>query len=128
MSDAQSTVEEFFAALETTSIEACAAVLGDRVTDGFVWANSGFPTQNGREEAQQFLIGFSQALPLTGLRIETLSIAANGNRVVTERIDHFVDAAGTVLASLPLAGVLEVDDDGKISAWRDYFDPRPLLG
>jgi limonene-1,2-epoxide hydrolase len=24
-------------------------------------------------------------------------------------------------------GVLEVRD-GKISLWRDYFDPRPLLG
>jgi limonene-1,2-epoxide hydrolase len=128
MSQAVSAVENFFTALETKSIEDCVAALGDHVTDDFVWENSGFPTCNGREAAQQFLLGFTQALPLTGIRVETLAIAAQGNKVVTERIDHLVDATGTALASLPLAGVLEVAADGRISAWRDYFDPRPLLG
>ena len=128
MSDAQAAVEQFFAALETRTIEDCAAALAERVTEDFVWVNSGLPTQNSRAEAQQFIIAFAQTLPLTGLRIETLALAAAGNTVITERVDHFVDADGTVLGSLPLAGILEVTDDGKISAWRDYFDPRPLLG
>jgi len=128
VSEAIAAVERFFTAMETKSIEDCAARFGEHVTDDFTWVNSGFPTCNGREAAQQFLIGFAQAIPLTGLKIETLAIAADGNKVVTERIDHFIDAAGTVLASLPLAGVLEVAADGRISAWRDYFDPRPLLG
>jgi len=128
MSSAVSAVEKFFTALETKSIEDCVAALGEHVTDDFVWVNSGFPTCEGREAAQQFLLGFTQALPLTGVRVETLAIAADGNKVVTERIDHLIDATGTALASLPLAGVLEVAPDGRISAWRDYFDPRPLLG
>jgi len=128
MADAIATVMEFFASLETKSIDDCAAALGERVTDDFVWQNSGFPTQQSRAEAQAFLIGFSRALPMTGVRIETLAIAADGNRVVTERVDHLIDAGGTVLASVPLAGVFEVTEAGKISAWRDYLDPRPLLG
>jgi limonene-1,2-epoxide hydrolase len=128
MSSAVSAVENFFTALETKSIEDCAARFGEAVTDDFVWVNSGFPTCNGREAAQQFLLGFAQAIPLTGLKIETLAIAAAGNKVITERIDHFIDASGTILASLPLAGILEVAEDGRISGWRDYFDPRPLLG
>ena len=128
MSQAVSAVENFFTALETKSIEDCVAAFGEHVTDDVVWENSGFPTQNGREAAQQFLHSFSQAMPLTGIRVEILAIAAQGNKVVTERIDHLIDATGTALASLPLAGVLEVAADGRISAWRDYFDPRPLLG
>jgi limonene-1,2-epoxide hydrolase len=128
MSQAVSAVENFFTALETKSLEDCAARLGELVTDDFVWENIGLPTCNGREAAQQFLVGFAQAIPLAGLKVETLAIAAQGNKVITERIDHFIDATGAVLASVPLAGVLEVAADGRISAWRDYFDPRPFVG
>lgn len=128
MSDAKSVVEAFFAAIETKSIDDCAAALGEHVTDDFVWQNSGFPTMNSRTEAQGFLLGFAQAMPMTGVRVEVIAIAAAGGQVVTERIDHFIDADGAILASLPLAGVLEVNAEGKLTAWRDYFDPRPLLG
>jgi limonene-1,2-epoxide hydrolase len=127
MSDALAVVEGFLGSLETKTIEDCATALGERVTDDFVWQNSGLPTQHGREAAQQFLLGFVQLIPMAGIRIETLAAAASGSVVVTERIDHLTDAAGNVLVSIPLAGTLEVRD-GKISAWRDYFDPRPLLG
>jgi len=49
-----------------------------------------------------------------------------GDQVLTERIDHLDDESGNRIASLPVAGTLEVRG-GKIVAWRDYFDPRPLL-
>ncbi len=39
--------------------------------------------------------------------------------VLTERIDTFT--VGDVVAPLPVMGTFEVRD-GKISAWRDYFD------
>jgi len=42
-----------------------------------------------------------------------------GNVVMNERVDTFVMGPKTI--SLPVAGVFEVND-GKISAWRDYFD------
>jgi limonene-1,2-epoxide hydrolase len=38
---------------------------------------------------------------------------------MNERVDHFV--MGEKKLSLPVAGVFEVQN-GKISAWRDYFD------
>jgi limonene-1,2-epoxide hydrolase len=46
--------------------------------------------------------------------------------VVTERVDHLLNPAGEVLASIPLAGTLVVRD-AKIAVWRDYFDPRPFV-
>lgn len=48
-----------------------------------------------------------------------LHIAAGDGVVFTERVDTFVIGGKKVV--LPVAGVFEVRD-GKISAWRDYFD------
>ena len=46
-------------------------------------------------------------------------IASRDNVVFTERTDHFV--VGEKSLDLPVAGVFEIRD-GKIAAWRDYFD------
>lgn len=48
-----------------------------------------------------------------------LAIAANGDRVLTERVDDF--SIGGVEVSLPIMGAFEIQN-GKIKAWRDYFD------
>jgi len=50
---------------------------------------------------------------------DTLHIVADGSLVMTERIDHFV--MGDRDIALPVMGAFEVND-GKITAWRDYFD------
>ncbi len=48
-----------------------------------------------------------------------LSIAVNGNQVLTERIDAFTINSRSVV--LPVMGVFEVRDS-QITQWRDYFD------
>ncbi len=53
------------------------------------------------------------------IEFEVLHIAATGNVVLTERVDRFVRPDKTI--SLPVMGTFEVID-GKIAAWRDYFD------
>lgn len=53
------------------------------------------------------------------IEFEVLHIAATGNVVLTERIDRFVRPDKTI--SLPVMGTFEIVD-GKIAAWRDYFD------
>jgi limonene-1,2-epoxide hydrolase len=47
------------------------------------------------------------------------AIGSNGDLVFTERTDRFV--MGEKSVDLPVAGVFEISD-GKIKAWRDYFD------
>ncbi|MEQ8861217.1 MAG: limonene-1,2-epoxide hydrolase family protein [Pseudomonadales bacterium] len=49
-----------------------------------------------------------------------LSIAENGDKVLTERVDDF-DMPGGRHLSMPVMGTFEISD-GRISAWRDYFD------
>jgi len=58
------------------------------------------------------------------VRVEILHLVAAGELVFTERIDHLKkpDHEG----ALPVVGVFEVRD-GRIVAWRDYFDLRQAL-
>ena len=57
--------------------------------------------------------------PTSWIQWETLNIAEAGNVVFTERVDRFEMAGKKV--ELPVAGVFEIEN-GKIKAWRDYFD------
>ena len=50
---------------------------------------------------------------------DVLNIADEGRVVLTERLDKF--KVNGVWAEIPVMGVFEVSD-GKIAAWRDYFD------
>jgi limonene-1,2-epoxide hydrolase len=47
-----------------------------------------------------------------------------GDLVFTERTDRFVMGAKTI--ELPVAGIFELRD-GKIAAWRDYFDLQSFM-
>ncbi len=58
--------------------------------------------------------------PASDAEFEIRSLAVNGNAVLTERVDRFT--VGDKRIELPVMGTFEVDDAGKISAWRDYFD------
>jgi len=53
------------------------------------------------------------------LKIENLNVAVRDNVVLTERIDTFT--MGKIVAPLPVMGTFQIRD-GKICAWRDYFD------
>ena len=46
--------------------------------------------------------------------------AAAGNVVMNERTDRF--QVGGRWIELPVCGVFELTDDGRIALWRDYFD------
>ena len=127
MTDPITAVKDFFAAMDTTDLETAAKALEASVTDDFVWENTGLPTVNGPQGGADFLRYFGTQMPLAGIKVDWIAVAAAGNTVVTERIDHLCDASGAPIVSLPVAGTLEVTDDGKIRAWRDYFDPRPFF-
>jgi limonene-1,2-epoxide hydrolase len=60
---------------------------------------------------------------LKDYRIEVLGQAATGSVVFNERMEYFVfEGAGGKSVDIPVAGVFEIDNQGLISAWRDYFD------
>lgn len=90
------------------------------------WANTGLPTAENRDAMVATMQSFIDGFQLDRMVVDFVAIAANGNTVLTERIDHLEKADGSKIASLPVSGTLEVRD-GKIVRWSDYFDPRPFL-
>jgi limonene-1,2-epoxide hydrolase len=49
--------------------------------------------------------------------------AENENKVLTEGREDYVNADG-VKVSHPYMGIIEFADDGRITAWRDYFQMK----
>jgi limonene-1,2-epoxide hydrolase len=54
------------------------------------------------------------------LVFDTHRQTVTGNVVMNERTDKF--RIGDAWVALPVAGVFELDGDGRIALWRDYFD------
>ena len=52
-------------------------------------------------------------------------LAVVGNVVLTERVDLLTIQGKTI--EIPVMGTFELTDDGKIAAWRDYFDMGMLM-
>jgi limonene-1,2-epoxide hydrolase len=86
-------------------------------TDDAVYHNIPMPAMTGKPAIRNVLDMFLK--PAQSAEFAMLHIAADGDVVHTERIDRF-DIAGKKI-ELPVAGVFEIKD-GKIAAWRDYFD------
>lgn len=89
--------------------------------DDTIWENHGLLTTTGKEEALGFYHQFSEATGMTAMKIDMLALAAAGAKVLTERIDRILNAEGVEVMTVPVMGIFEIED-GKIAAWRDYFD------
>ena len=65
-----------------------------------------------------------QAAAYRDFRCEIYAIASADQTVFTERTDSMILRGKPV--TVHIAGVLEVDAEGKITAWRDYLDSREV--
>ena len=93
-------------------------------TDDCRWEQVGLPTTTGPAEAAE-LIGSMDALGFSAIAVEFRNVAAVGEVVFTERVDWMLRPDGSRVGPFPVVGVTEFRD-GKISAWREYFDGRNL--
>ena len=102
-------------------IEACARADPDEFlgyfTDDAVWWNSPWQTIEGREAIRETLRRGAERM--TALPWEIRHIVADGDVVLTERVDNFI--VGETRVSVPCMGIFELRG-GKIAAWRDYWD------
>jgi limonene-1,2-epoxide hydrolase len=57
---------------------------------------------------------------------EILTVVSDDRFVVTERIDHVTMLHDGKRVSNPLLAIFEVNDDGKIVNWREYWDALSL--
>jgi limonene-1,2-epoxide hydrolase len=94
-----------------------AELLRQFFTEDVVYHNIPMDAAVGIEETIAFITGFLAMFD--SLVIETRHLAVRENIVLTERVDTF--KIGDKEAALPVMGTFEIRD-GKICAWRDYFD------
>jgi limonene-1,2-epoxide hydrolase len=110
----ESVVRAFCRAVEERDIPA----LVDFFTADAVYHNMPLVPIMGRDGIAETLGQF--IAPATRVEFELVGIATHGATVFTERIDRF-EINGKQIA-IPVMGAFEITPDGKISAWRDYFD------
>jgi limonene-1,2-epoxide hydrolase len=89
--------------------------------DDAVYHNIPMAPITGREAIAKNIASFIRpgAPGIESIQFRVINIAANGPVVMTERVDVF--KLPNKSFELPVMGTFEVRD-GKISAWRDYFD------
>lgn len=105
-------VTQFCAAWGLLDFDAITACLADEIE----YHNIPLQPLNGKEQVERYLRSVG---PFEQCEWEILSIAANGNKILTERVDRFT-VQGTQI-ELPVMGIFEIEN-GLIRRWRDYFD------
>ena len=88
-------------------------------TDDAEWWNAPWKPVKGREAIRETLRRGAETM--RALPWEIRHIVADGNIVMVERVDNF--RVGETRISVPCMGIFELRD-GKIAAWRDYWDLR----
>lgn len=97
-------------------------VIVGSLADDAVYHNIPFKPINGKDAIATTIRSFIEGSDIV---FETLHQVAQGNVVMNERIDTITTDGKT--NALPVVGVFEITD-GKITAWRDYFDRKMMTG
>ena len=109
------TVEAFIGHWNACDIDAMMALCAD----GIVYHNIPMEPIAGTAAMRAMVEGFLGDIERCDW--QTHAIAANGNTVLTERTDAFNFKDGR-RAAVRVMGTFDIDNDGRISGWRDYFD------
>lgn len=109
------TVRAFIGTWTDCDMDAMLAMLSDDV----IWHNIPMPPTEGKPAVKAAVDAFMANIE--GCYWEVHAIAENANVVLTERTDNFTFANGHT-ASIRVMGTFELDGEGRIARWRDYFD------
>jgi limonene-1,2-epoxide hydrolase len=121
MSEPVEVVRQFCALMEKRDPEA----LRPLVADSAVYQNVGMPAFAGVDAIVENMAAQFAMFP-DAYAFEIVNIAADGQVVLTERVDYVRTPAGAV-AGVPVMGTFVIDDGGKITRWTDYFDLSLLV-
>jgi limonene-1,2-epoxide hydrolase len=109
------TVTAFIGHWNSGDMEAMYALCREDVT----WHNIPMDLIAGKPAMRGAVEGFMAGVSACDWEVH--AIAANGDTVLTERTDAFTLKDGR-RAAIRVMGIFELDSEGLIAAWRDYFD------
>jgi limonene-1,2-epoxide hydrolase len=118
MANAEAIVREFCTVVSKRDVELVRPLFGD----GVVYHNVGMEPSAGLADVLANLEG--QWAMFDVYEFEIVHLSVSGDTVLTERVDTI--GSGGARWPLPVMGAFDVED-GKITAWRDYFDAA-LIG
>lgn len=107
------TITAFVAAWDKYDLEKIYSFMADDIE----WSDMPLSTVKGIDQVRAKMAMFPG---VEACSFETHHIAANGHVVLTERTDWF-EMKGRK-RTLRVMGVFELNQEGKIQRWRDYFD------
>ncbi len=110
----EETVDRFIALLCAKDLDAACEL----VTEGCEYDNVPLGRQFGPQGIKELLGPMVAGIDEVAFVVHRQ--VASGPIVMNERTDRF--RLGERWLDLPVTGVFEVTDDGRISLWRDYFD------
>lgn len=116
--NAETIVRDFCACFSRQDIQQ----LLDFFSEDAVYHNIPLAPAEGKAAIQAVLEQF--VTPGATAEFEIRNLAVCDGIVLTERLDRLEIAGKPV--ELPVMGTFEVGADGKITAWRDYFDMQQL--
>jgi limonene-1,2-epoxide hydrolase len=94
----------------------------DYAAEDLIWWNSARGAVEGLDGCLEAIRGFYQTLSVDHVEVPIRSIVSNGNDIVViERSDDIYLTDGSLLAAVPVVGVIQFRN-GKIAEWRDYCD------
>ncbi len=111
---------DFFDAWERADEDAIIAAFADDA----VYHNIPYKPVSGSEKIKKAVHGFLKTGENMTFAISKMVVA--GDSVVTERVDGWTHKGAQ--KSLPVLGILEFNDAGRISGWREYFDVKMFEG
>ena len=117
--DPEQIIRDFCAAFSNLDADEIMGYFGDDPT----YHNMPGPPAVGSDAVRATVEGFLGRWDKTEWKL--LNVASAGNVVFAERLD--VTDEGGKHVELPCVGVFELNDDGKIVTWRDYFDLNSYL-
>jgi limonene-1,2-epoxide hydrolase len=94
--------------------------IADGLAEDVVWHlwMPGGPVLRGRDAVVRDID--RQLKFATHMKCGVLNMSSTDRTVITERLDSF--RSGDVTVKHSLCAVFDLDESGKISAWREYFD------
>ncbi len=119
--DAGRIVTDFCAAWGRGDVEA----IVEAFTEDAVYHNIPMAPCQGKAAIRAFVAGLFENTA-SAVHFDIRHQVVNGTLVLNERVDTLVMKSGDV--ELPVCGVFELTPDGKIAAWRDYFDMAKFAG
>jgi limonene-1,2-epoxide hydrolase len=114
MSDSADVVRHFCDSMATRD----ASALRPFLADDAVYQNTGMPASVGADAIVDNLAGQFGAFP-DSYEYKTINLAADGDVVLTERLDMIKTPTG--VQGVPVMGAFVVRE-GKITRWTDYWD------